>query len=355
MTDIAPHITAFLRQRLGIERAASQHTQDTYAYAFQLLFDFASHKLEVSPSALQLEQLDAPLVLEFLEHLQKKRGNGARTRNARLTAIKSFMHFLEHRVPSALEQVKRVLSIPAQKTEVRLVDHLTAEQCQAILDAPDSTARLGIRDRTMLYLGVTAGLRVSELVGLRLDDVSFESRYVELHVRGKGRKDRILTLWKAVADSVRAWMAVRGEARVPELFLNARATEMTRAGFEYLLRKYAVAATDCCPSLRTKRVSPHVLRHTCALNILQATGDIRKVALWLGHESIQTTESYLRVDVTQRIGVLKSVIPPQIRPGKFRPPDKLIESLRGPTICEVNQTAETAKTSKELHNRNHHT
>jgi site-specific recombinase XerD len=329
MTDIAPHITAFLRQRLEVERAASPHTRDTYAYAFQLLFDFASQKLGVRPSALQLEQIDAPLVLKFLEDLQTSRGNGAQTRNVRLTAIRSFMHFVEHRVPSALEQVKRVLSIPTKKTGISLVNHLTAEQCQAILDEPDPTSRLGIRDRTMFHVAVTAGLRVSELVGLRLDEVSFQSRYVDLHVRGKGRKDRILSLWKQVADSVRAWLAVRGEARVPELFINARGNGMTRAGFEYLLRKHTARARKSCASLGGKRVSPHVLRHTCALTILQATGDIRKVALWLGHESIQTTENYLRVDVTQRIGVLKAVTPPQLRPGKFRPGDKLIAALKG--------------------------
>lgn len=329
MTAIAPHMTAYLRQRLPVERAASQHTCDTYAYAFQILLDFASHKLAVPPSALQLEHLDAPLVLEFLEHLQSTRGNAPRTRNARLTAIKSFMHFVEHRVPGALEQISRVLAIPNRKTDRPLVDHLTAEQCKAILDHPEPTTRLGIRDRAMLHVSVTAGLRVSELVGLRLDEVAFESRYLNLHVRGKGRKNRLLTLWKAVAESVRAWLAVRGAAIVPELFLNARGKEMTRAGFEYLLQKHATAASEYCPSLRGKRISPHVLRHTCALDILQATGDIRKVALWLGHESIQTTEDYLRVDVTQRIAVLGSVIPPQLRPGKFRPPDQLIASLRG--------------------------
>ncbi len=327
MSDIAPHITAFLRLRLPIERAASQNTCDTYSYAFQILFEFASLKLGVPPSALQLEQIDAPLVLDFLEHIQTARGNSPSTRNARLTAIKSFMRFVEHRVPSALEQIKCVLSIPAQKTDIRLVDHLTAEQYQAILDAPDPTTRLGIRDRTMLHLSVTAGLRVSELVGLRVDEVTFESRYVNLHVRGKGRKDRILKLWKAVAKSLRAWLAVRGEAPVPELFLNAKGHQMTRAGFEYILRKHTATACTYCRSLQGKRVSPHVLRHTCALNILQATGDIRQVALWLGHESIQTTEDYLRVDVTQRIGVLKSVTPPQLRPGKFSPPDRLIASL----------------------------
>lgn len=181
----------------------------------------------------------------------------------------------------------------------------------------------------MLHLSVTAGLRVSELVGLRLDDVTFESPYLNLEVRGKGRKHRLLTLWRAVAESVRAWLAVRGKAPVPELFLNAQGNAMTRAGFEYPLGRHATAASQHCPSLQGKRISPHVLRHTCALTILQATGDIRKVALWLGHESIQTTEDYLRVDVTQRIEILGSVTPPQLRPGKFRPPDKLIASLNG--------------------------
>ena len=222
MTDIAPHMTAYLRQRLPVERAASQHTCDTYAYAFQLLLHFASQKLSVKPSALQLEHLDAPLVLEFLEYLQRVRGNAPRTRNARLTAIKSFMHFVEHRVPSALEQVNRVLAIPNQKTDMRLVDHLTADQCQAILDNPAPHTRLAIRDRAMLHVSVTAGLRVSELVGLCLGDVSFESQYLNLHVCGKGRKNRLLTLWRPVAESVRAWLAVRGEAMVPELFLNAQ-------------------------------------------------------------------------------------------------------------------------------------
>jgi len=329
MTDIAPHITAFLRQRLGVERMASQHTCDTYAYAFQLLFHFASQKLGIAPSALQLEHINAPLVLAFLDHLHSARGNSPRTRNARLTAIKSFMHFVEYRVPAALEQIKGVLAIPIQKTDLRVVNHLTSEQCQAILDAPDPTTRLGIRDRTMLHLCLTGGLRVSELVGLRLDEVSFEPRYLNLQVRGKGRKQRLLTLWKTVARSVRAWLAVRGEAPVPELFLNARGQAMSRAGFEYLLRKHATAASKDCASLQGKQISPHVLRHTCALTILQATGDIRKVALWLGHESIQTTEDYLRVDVMQRIEVLDSVTPSQLRPGKFRPPDQLIASLRG--------------------------
>ena len=329
MSDIAPHITAFFRERLEKERAVSPHTRATYAYAFQLLFEFASRKLVVRPSALQLGQLDARLVLGFLEDLQTTRGNRARTRNARLTAIKSFMHFIEYRVPSALAQIRQILSIPLMKTDIRLVNHFTAEECKAILDVPDPSTRIGIRDRTMIHVAMTAGLRVSELVALRLDEVSFQSRYVDIHVRGKGRKERILSLWKEVSDSVRTWMAVRGSVQVPELFLNARGNPMTRAGFEYLLAKSAETACEVCPSLRGKPVSPHALRHTCALNVLQATGDVRKVALWLGHANTQTTEDYLRVDVIQRIGVLKAMTPPQLRPGKFRPSDKLIASLRG--------------------------
>src|SRR5204863_5125541 len=156
---------------------------------------------------------------------------------------------------------------------IRLVNHLIAEQSNAILNVPDPATRVGIRDRTMIHVAITAGLRVSELVALRLDDVSFQSRYVDIHVRGKGRKERILSLWKEVSDSVRTWMAVRGSAQGPELFLNARGNRMTRAGFEYLLAKHAETACGVCPSLRGKSVFPHALRHSCALNVLQATGD----------------------------------------------------------------------------------
>jgi integrase/recombinase XerD len=234
MTAIAPPMTASLRQRLPVERAASQPTGDTYASAFQILRDFASPKLAVPPSALPLAHLDAPRVREFLEHLPSTRGHAPRPRNARLTALKSCMPFVEHRVPGALEQISRVLAMPNRKTDRPLVDPLTAEPCKALLDHPEPTTRLGIRDRALLHVSVTAGWRVAELVGRRLDEVAFESRYLHLPVRGKGRKNRLLTLWKAVAASVRAWLAVRGAAIVPALLLNARGKEMPRAGFEYL-------------------------------------------------------------------------------------------------------------------------
>jgi len=328
MTPIAPHITAFLRERLPIERAASAHTCDTYAYAFQLLFDFASQRAGIQPADLQLEQIDAPLILAFLDHLQQQRANTARTRNARLAATKSFMRYLQHRVPSALDQIRCILAIPMQRTDGRIVGYLSVPEQEALLNAPAPTTRDGIRDRALCHLVIAGGLRVSELVGLRLDDVTFRGRYADVLVRGKGRKQRALPLWKEVGDTLRAWLAVRGEAAVPEFFLNARGHSLSRSGVAYILRKHWATAAIACPSPRPKPVSPHVLRHSCAMNVLRATHDIRKVALWLGHERQETSEIYVDGDPTEKVEVLKAVLPPSLRPGKFRPPDKLIAALR---------------------------
>ena len=212
MTLLAPHITAFLQQRLPMERRASPNTCDSYAYAFRLLFDYASARIKHPPSQLQLEELDAPLIVDFLNHLETTRGNGAGSRNIRLAAIKSFMRYMEYRVPSALEQIQRILVIPAKKADTRLVRHLTAPEMQSILDAPDPTVRSGIRDRAMLHLCFAGGLRVSELVGLRIDDMMLQPQASVL-IHGKGRKERCLPLWKETASAVRAWLSVRGEAR----------------------------------------------------------------------------------------------------------------------------------------------
>jgi len=345
MTPIAPHITAYLRQRLPQERQASRHTVDTYSYAFKLLFEFASERLGVAPSDLTVEQLDAPLVLGFLEHLQVNRGNSSRTRNARLVAIKSFMRFLEYRVPSALDQIRRVLAIPVQRTDVPLVRHVNADEYQAILDAPDPTTRLGIRDRAILYMGFAGGLRVSEIVGLRVDDLTFDGRYVDVHVRGKGRKHRALTLWQEIAEALRAWLALRGAAAAPELFLNWRGEPMTRWGCDHVLKKHVAAAAAVCPSVAKRRVTPHVLRHTCAKSVLQATGDIRRVALWLGHASQRTSEIYLPADPTEKLATLDAMQLPSIRPGTFEVPDQLIAMLTGKDPEASDQATPSGKRS----------
>lgn len=331
MTPIAPHITAFLRERLPLQRGASPNTCDSYAYTFQLLFGFASARFKITPSQLALEQIDAPLVMDFLSHIEAGRGNCARTRNARLAAIKSFMRFVEHRVPSVLEQSLRVLAIPSKRADTPLIRYLSVAEMQAILNAPDLHTRMGIRDRAMLHLCFAAGLRVSELVGLPLSAVTLQPVPAIL-VMGKGRKERSLPLWKQTASDLRAWLAVRGDVATPELFVNARGEPMTRKGFTYLLDKYTETARQQCSSLKDKHISPHALRHACAMMMLQATGDLRKVSLWLGHAQMQTTEIYLRMDPTEKIDAIEKVTPPSLKRGRFTAPDKLIAALQGTTL-----------------------
>jgi integrase/recombinase XerD len=331
MTTIAPHLTAFFQQRLPVERNASGHTSDSYAYAFKLLLEYASNRYKVQPSQLEVEQLDATLVVSFLNHLETARSNRPSSRNARLAAIKSFMHYLEYRIPSAMEQIQRVLAIPPKKTESRLVRHLTMEEMQAILNAPDPTCREGIRDRAMLHLCFAGGLRVSELVALRQTDITLQP-YASILVHGKGRRERSLPMWKVTVAAIRAWLAVRGTAPAPELFLSARGRPMTRSGFEYILGKHVQAAAKSCPSLSIKRVSPHVLRHTCALTVLQATKDLRKVSLWLGHAHMQTTEMYTRADPSVKLEALEATIAPELRSGRFKATDKLIASLKSRSL-----------------------
>jgi len=326
MTPLASHVSAFLRETLAHQKGASQHTCDSYACSFQLLFEFAAERLKVSPSFLALEQLDAEMIGAFLEHLEDDRQNSPETRNVRLAAIRSFFHFLEYREPIMLEQIRRVLGIPYKKTDSRLVPYLLEKEVHALLDAPDPTTREGIRDRAMLHLAICDGLRVSELTGLQMADVALPSLSIRVH--GKGRRERTLPLWKVTANAMRAWMAVRGTVRVPELFVNARGEAMSRWGFAYILKQHTNAASKKCPSLLDKRVSPHVLRHTCAMLVLQSTNDIRKVSLWLGHSNLATTEIYTRADPTEKLEVLNAIVPPELRRGSFRPSDKVIAMLR---------------------------
>jgi integrase/recombinase XerD len=326
MTPIAPHIEIFLRENLAHHRGASPHTCDSYAYSFQLLFEFAAAKRKVAPSALVLEQLDSDLISAFLEDLEDKRRNTAETRNVRLAAIKSFFRYLEYRQPAALEQIRRVLAIPFKKTDTRLVPYLLREEVQTLLNAPNPATRDGIRDRAMLHLAICAGLRVSELTGLRMEDLAFPSMSIRVH--GKGRRERAMPLWKTTATALRAWLAVRGTVPGPEVFVNGRGEAMSRWGFAYLLKQHAQTASQQCPGLLSKRISPHVLRHTCAMIVLQATQDIRKVSLWLGHSNLATTEIYTRGDPTEKLEAIEAIVPPHLRKGSFRPPDKLIAMLR---------------------------
>lgn len=326
MTPLAPHLSAFLRAHLPRERGASQHTIASYAHCYRLLLTFAAERRKTRPSRIGIEDLDADLISAFLNHLEAERSNTARSRNARLAAIHSLFRYLEYRLPSCLEQSRRIHAIPMKRSVQPLVGYLTRAEMGALLAAPDLRAPAGLRDQAMLHLAFAAGLRVSELVGLRLaqfDDAAMPS----LHVIGKGRRERILPLWQETARALRRWIAVRPTTGDPQLFLNAGGRAMTRSGFEYILRKHAAAAATVEPSIATKRVTPHVLRHSCAMHTLQATGDVRKVSLWLGHASVQTTEMYLRADPTEKLEALTALGPPTLKRGRFTVPDKLMAML----------------------------
>jgi site-specific recombinase XerD len=330
MTPIAPLITNFLRDYMPRQRGHSPQTCETYAISFKLLLEYAATRTATRPSRLSVEQLDAPLIVDFLAHIERERGNGAATRNLRLAAIRAFMRYVEHHVPSALEQVGQIEAIPVKRHDQKLIRHLTMEEIRAILNAPDLTTRLGVRDRAMMHLCFAGGLRVSELVGALLENIAL-GRTPSVMVRGKGRKERCLPLWKETAHDVRAWLSVRGATPTPELFVNAEGTAMTRAGFEYVLDKHVRRAAKTCPTLAGRTVSPHQLRHSCAVVMLQATHDIRKVALWLGHADIRTTEVYLRMDPSEKLEAVEAVVPPELRRGRFKAPDSLIASLLADT------------------------
>ncbi len=332
MIPIAAHIGAYLRDYLEDQRGASENTISSYSTGFILFFNFASAKLNVTPSQLCLENIDSSMVTDFLTYLEEDRGNMITTRNVRLAAIKSFFRFLEHRVPKLLDQIRSVLAIPFKKTDSRLVPYLNEDEVKALLDVPNPSTWDGIRDRAMLHLAVTGGLRVSELIGLRMEDLTLQPT-PSILVHGKGRKERALPLFEETATALRAWLAVREQPMVPEIFVNAKRDAFSRWGFPYIVKKHAAAAAETCPSLLKKRVSPHVLRHTCAMTILEATQDIRRVALWLGHSSTQTTEVYTRADPSEKLAAINSITPPQLRKGVFRLPDKLIALLKGTTLC----------------------
>jgi site-specific recombinase XerD len=326
MTALAPSLAAFLREHLPCERNASPHTVASYAHAFSLLLRYAANRLGRRPTELNIEDLDPDLILGFLSHVEQDRGNTARSRNARFAAIRSFFRYLEYKVPACLEQALRVRSLPMKKTDKALIDYLTRDEMNALLAAPDPTTVAGLRDRAMLHLTYAAGLRVSELLALQMGDFSDRSLST-VRVLGKGRRERVLPLWKETQTVLRAWIAVRPSVQVQELFVNREGQPLSRDGFAHRLAVHVAAAERKRPTLAEKRVTPHVLRHSCAMHTLEATGDIRKVSLWLGHASVQSTEAYLRVDPAEKLAILASNAAPTVPKGRFRTPDRLLAML----------------------------
>ena len=323
---LAKYLTAFFTKRLERQAGASPHTIAAYRDTFRLLLGFVQARLHKAPSDLLLSDLDAPLVSSFLDHLEKKRGNSVRTRNVRLAAIHSFIRFVALAEPQVSTACQRILAIPTKRAMRRLITALTRPEIEALLAAPDRSTRLGRRDHAILFLCIQTGLRVSELVGLRRSDIILTAG-PHVRCRGKGRKDRCTPLTKDAVKICRAWFSeCTGDLDAPA-FPSRRGTVLNRDTVEDLVAKHAATASSHCPTLRDKKVTPHVLRHTAAVMLLHAGNDRAVIALWLGHESIETTQMYLDADLAMKERALNRTAPLSSPPGRFRPDDELLRFL----------------------------
>ena len=327
MTSFAPTLQAFFVQRLIAQKNASPRTIAAYRDTMRLLLCFASEQTGKQPSQLDFADLDAPLIGAFLDHLEHDRGNTARTRNARLAAIHSLYRFAALRHPEHAQTIARVIEIPSKRHTQPLLCYLDRPEITALLAAPDPTRWLGRRDRALMLLAIQTGLRVSELTGLRLRDVSLTDTAAHCRVVAKGRKARCAMLTAETVTVLRAWCRERqGEPDDP-VFPGRRGGPLTSRAVEWLVDKHAATATHACPSLASKRVTPHVLRHTNAMLLRAENVDIFTIALWLGHETTKSTEVYLHADNRLKQQAIDRTTPTGTRPGRYRPPDATIAFL----------------------------
>ena len=330
MTPTTPGFPAllqeFFQRRLLSERGASAHTIASYRDTFELLLRYAERRTGRAASALTLDDLDAPLVLAFLDHLEQERGNSPRTRNLRLTAIRSFMRHASLRDPAALPVAQRVLAISPKRFDRPALDFLSREEVEALLDAPDRTGWSGQRDTVLLAVLYNSGARVSELVSLRITDLLLD-RASALHLHGKGRKERVVPLWKSSARKLRAWLPRIDQSPDAPVFPNRAGKPLTRSGVEQRLRVAVAKASARCPSLAARRISPHTLRHTTAMHLLQSGVDITVIALWLGHEDTATTHLYIEADLAMKEAALKRLDEPSLKPVRYKAPDRLLAFL----------------------------
>ncbi len=326
MSALAPTLQAFFTDRLIRQRHASAHTVAAYRDTMRLLLGYAATRTEVLPSRLDLADLDAPLIAGFLDHLEQGRGNSVRTRNARLAAIHSLFRFAALAHPEHAASIARVLAIPPKRFDRALISYLTEPEVDALLSCCDQTTWTGRRDHALLLLAVQTGLRVSELTGLTRADVHLGSgAHVACH--GKGRKDRITPLTSATVAALHDWLGGHPADPSAPLFPTRRGTTLSRDAIEHRLAHYTAAATDRCPSLHSKKITAHVLRHTTAMRLLHAGIDTSIIALWLGHVSIETTQIYLHADLELKEKALARTRPPNGRTGRYQPPDSLLAWL----------------------------
>lgn len=320
-------LQSFFTDRLMRQRQASPNTIASYRDSFCLLFEFAQQRLKKTPQNLTIKDLDAPFIGAFLDYLEKNRGNSASSRNVRLAAIHSFFKYIALHEPNHSALIQRVLAIPNKKYARKSIDFLTRPELEALLAVPDQSRWAGRRDRTLLLLAVQTGLRVSELIGLTCQDISL-SRGAHVRCKGKGRKERCTPLRKESVAALRVWLRERNGVPLNPLFPNTRGGPLSRDGIEYLLAKHAAIARKKCPSLQKKRISPHVLRHSAAMDLLQHGVDRSVIALWLGHESVETTQMYIQANLKLKEQALAKTAPLDVRTGRYRPDNYILTFLK---------------------------
>jgi integrase/recombinase XerD len=320
-------LESFFTKRLIAQRRASPHTIGSYRDTFRLLLQFAVKRLGKAPSALALDDLNAPFLGTFLDELESTRANGARSRNLRLTAIRSFFRYAALESPQHSGLIQRVLVIPNKRQPRPLVGFLTRSEIDALLLAPDRNTWLGRRDHALLLTAVQTGLRLAEITSIRQQDVCLGTG---AHVRceGKGRKERCTPLAKSTVAVLTAWIRDQGEDGTRILFPSARGGRLSADAVQHLVAKYAAVAQKTCPSLTDKRLSPHVLRHTTAMELLQAGVDRTLIALWLGHESVETTQIYLDANLGMKEEILSKTTPINAKAGRYQPDDDLLAFLK---------------------------
>jgi len=325
-TSLAPLLERFFTQRLMQQRQASPHTISSYRDTFRLLLKFIQLRLHTPPARLTFEAIDAPLIVEFLDHLEKHRSLSARSRNLRLTAIHSFFRYAAFETPAHAAQIQRVLAIPSKRFTRTQVHFLTRPEVKALLAAPDRRTWFGRRDHAFLLVAAQTGLRLSEMTGLAREDITLGTG-AHVRVIGKGRKERCVPLAKPTVAVLKTWLREPPRRGGQVLFPNARGTHLSPDGVHYLLLRHVQAASKVCPSLKGKRVTVHVLRHTMALDLVQAGVDRSVIALWLGHESVDTTQIYLEATLAMKQRALSKTKPLKGRFRRFRPGDPLLGFL----------------------------
>jgi integrase/recombinase XerD len=328
VSTLAPTLQAFFTDRLARQRQASPHTVAAYRDTFKLLLTFAERTTRIPPSRLQIADLDAPLIGAFLDHLERERGNSVRTRNARLAALHSLFRYAALRHPEHAAVIARVLAIPPKRFDRTIVTYLTEPEINALLAAPDQSTWTGRRDHALLALAVQTGLRASELISLTVADAHLGTG-AHISCVGKGRKQRITPLTAGTVTVLNAWLTERAGLPADPLFPTRRGTPLSRDALERRVAKHANTATRSCPTLAGKNVSPHVMRHSAAMRLLNAGVDTTVIALWLGHETVATTQVYVHADLALKERALARTAPTGTTPQRYQPSDTIIAFLEG--------------------------